>query len=149
MRLRLYLRRRMYARWQRKRKVRKSKVHKRKTNCAACSFAGCAAARILRLIDSADTVGLLGTLRRLWQMRRRNLRLRLPLRLCQYLRRRNLRLPLHLRQYLRRRMPIRRRRKRKVRRRRMYRRKLRWRKPNCAAFWREFAARLRRFPTGL
>jgi len=128
-----------------------------------CSFARGAAAKILRLIDSAATAALLGMLRRQWQMRHYNRRwpplsranLRLPLRMRQYLRRRNLRLRLHLRlplrmrQYLRRRMPIRRQCKRKVRRRRMYRRKLRWRKPNCAAFWRGFAARLRRFPTGL
>lgn len=166
--LRPYLRRRMYARRQRKRKVRRSKIHKRKmygrklhkrkTNCAACSFARGAGAKILRLIDSADTVGLLGTLRRLRQMRRHNLRLRLHP--CQYLRHRNLRLRLWLRQYLRRanlrlplhhrrRMQTRRQRKRKVRRRKMYGRKFRWRKPNCAAFWRGFAARLRRFPTGL
>lgn len=162
MRLRMYLRqpmcRRMCARWQRKRKVRKSKVHKRKANCAACSFARGAVAKILRLIDSADTAALLGTLLRLWQMRRANLRLRLPL--CQYLRRRKPRLRLHLRRRkqrlplrlcrrLRRRMPILRQRKRKVRRRKMYGRKFRRRKPNCAAFWRGFAARLRRFPTGL
>lgn len=125
--LRQHLRCRMSARRQRKRKVRKSKVHKRKTNCAACSFAGCAAARILRLIDSAATAALLGTLRCPLQMRR-----------C------NRRLPLRRRQYLRRRMPNRRQRKRK-----MYGRKFRWRKANCAAFWRGFAARLRRFPTGL
>lgn len=71
--LRQYLRRRMYARRQRKRKLRKSKIHKRKmhrrkvhrrkTNCAACSFARGAAARILRLIASVDTAALLETLR--------------------------------------------------------------------------------------
>ena len=128
-----------------------------------CSFARGAAVKILRLIDFVDTAALLGVLRRQWQMRRCNLRLHLPLRLrrrlCQHLLHRNLRIRLPLFQYLRhrrkprllprRRMPIRRQRKRKVRRRRMYRRKFRWRKPNCAAFWRGFAARLRRFPTGL
>ena len=164
--LRQHLRRRMCARRQRKskihkRKIYRRKIHKRETNCAACSFARGAAAKILRLIDSADTVGLLGTLRRPWQMRHYNrhlqpLRLRRPL--CQYLRRRNLRLRLYLRQYLRRRKPrlpprrrmqTRRLRWRKVRRRKMYGRKFCWRKPNCAAFWRGFAARLRRFPTGL
>lgn len=130
--LRQHLRRHMCARRQRKRKVRKSKIHRRKANCAACSFARGAAVKILQLIDSVGTAALLGTFLRQWQMRRRNLRL-----------------PLRLRLHLRRRMSTRRKRKRKVRKRKIYRRKFRWRKPNCAAFWREFAARLRRFPTGL
>ena len=147
--LRQHLRRRMYARRQRKRKM-----YRRKANCAACSFARGAAAKILRLIDSAATVALLGTLRRPWQMRlkplQHNANLRLPLCLRQYLRRRRKqRLPLRLRLYLRRRMQTRRQRKRKVRKRRMYKRKFRWRKPNCAAFWQGFAACWRRFPTGL
>ena len=56
--LRQHLRRRMYARRQ-----RKPKLHWRKANCAACSFARGAAVKILRLIDFVAIAALLGTLR--------------------------------------------------------------------------------------
>ena len=68
LRLSLYLRQplrcHMYARRQRKRKMYGRKIRKRKPNCAACSFAGGAAAKILRLIAFVDTAVLLGVLRR-------------------------------------------------------------------------------------
>ena len=57
--LRQPLRRRMYA-W----RQRKRKMYRRKANCAACSFARGAAAKTLRLIDSAAIAALLGTLGR-------------------------------------------------------------------------------------
>lgn len=164
LRQRLYLRQRLRRRM-RARRLCKRKVRKRKTNCAACSFAGGAAARTLLRIGFAGIAALLGALHQGRQMRRlkplphgSNLRLQL---LCRHLNRRNLRLlsmrchrcrrkpRLPLRQYPRRRMRARRGRKGKVRRRGMCGRKFRWRKPSYAAFWRRFGARLRRSPSGL
>lgn len=128
--LRQHLRRRMYSL-----RLSKRKRRRRKTNCAACSFAGGAAARILRRIGFAGIAALLGALSRPLRMRGRKSRRRL--RMPQYLRGRKSRRPLlrrhryrrkprpPLRQYPHLRMRARRGRKRKVRRRGMYRRKFR------------------------
>lgn len=165
LRLRLHLRQRLRRRM-RVRRLDKRKVRKCQMNYAACLFAGGAGARTLHRIGFAGTAALLEMLQQGRQMRRlkpllqgSNLRLQL---LCRHLNRRNLRRPLlrrhryrrkprppPLRQYPHLRMRARRGRKRKVHRRGMYRRNFRKRKPNCAALWRGFGARLRRSPSGL